>query len=100
MLTPHCSAASGIVAPSSTTTTTRARKSSEYGFAILAGLLPAGSLNHIRAGKGIPLRFNLLGKRSNGRTLGRGGTNHESEFSALLHLAPRLANMPSREKNA
>src|SRR5882724_3195137 len=64
MLTPHCSAASGMVAPSSTAPITRARKSSEYGFAIHAGLLPAGSLNHIRAGMGIPLRFSLFGKRS------------------------------------
>src|SRR3979409_2081101 len=65
MLTPHCSAVSGMVAPSSTAPITRARKSSEYGFAIHAGLLPAGSLNHIRAGMGIPLRFSLFGKRSN-----------------------------------
>src|SRR5882757_3455157 len=64
MLTPHCSAASGMVAPSSTAPITRARKSSEYGFAIHTGLLPAGSLNHIRAGMGIPLRFSLFGKRS------------------------------------
>src|SRR3977135_1061112 len=64
MLTPHCSAVSGMVAPSSTAPITRARKSSEYGFAIHAGLLPAGSLNHIRAGIGIPLRFSLFGKRS------------------------------------
>src|SRR6266436_1597710 len=54
MLTPHCSAVSGMVAPSSTAPITRARKSSEYGFAIHAGLLPVGSLNHIRAGMGIP----------------------------------------------
>src|ERR1700682_6852848 len=54
MLTPHCSAASGLVAPSSIASTTRLRKSSEYGFAIHAGLLPAGSLNHIRAAMGIP----------------------------------------------
>src|SRR5258705_13136819 len=31
----------------------RLRKSSEYGFAIHAGLLPVGSLNHIPAGMGI-----------------------------------------------
>src|SRR5712672_1569828 len=67
MLTPHCSAVSGMVAPSSTAPITRARKSSEYGFAIHAGLLPAGSLNHIRAGMGIPLRFSLFGKRSSRR---------------------------------
>src|SRR4030088_898202 len=54
MLTPHCSAASGMVAPPSIASTTRLRKSSEYGFAIHAGLLPVGSLNHIRAGMGIP----------------------------------------------
>src|SRR6266852_5640889 len=54
MLTPHCSAASGMVAPPSIVSTTRLRKSSEYGFAIHAGLLPVGSLNHIRAGMGIP----------------------------------------------
>src|ERR1700681_1700969 len=54
MLTPHCSAASGMVAPSSIAPTTRLRRSSEYGFAIHAGLLPAGSLNHIRAAMGIP----------------------------------------------
>src|SRR2546430_10883751 len=54
MLTPHCSAASGMVAPLSIAATTRLRKSSEYGFAIHAGLLPAGSLNHIRAAMGIP----------------------------------------------
>src|SRR6266849_3275827 len=54
MLTPHCSAASGMVAPPSITSTTRLRRSSEYGFAIHAGLLPVGSLNHIRAGMGIP----------------------------------------------
>src|ERR1700704_4033011 len=63
MLTPHCSAASGIVAPSPIASTTRLRKSSEYGFAIHAGLVPVGSLNHIRAGMGIP-RFSLFGKRS------------------------------------
>src|SRR5258707_11534628 len=54
MLTPHCSAASGMVAPLSIASTTRLRKSSEYGFAIHAGLLPVGSLNHIRARMGIP----------------------------------------------
>src|SRR5712691_5764960 len=54
MLTPHCSAASGMVAPPSIAATTRLRRSSEYGFAIHAGLLPVGSLNHIRAGMGIP----------------------------------------------
>src|SRR5712671_7813561 len=54
MLTPHCSAASGIVVPPSIVSTTRLRKSAEYGFAIHAGLLPAGSLNHIRAAMGIP----------------------------------------------
>src|SRR5258708_1568973 len=54
MLTPHCSAASGIVVPPSIVSTTRLRKSAEYGFAIHAGLLPAGSLNHIRAATGIP----------------------------------------------
>src|SRR5437773_8257225 len=54
MLTPHCSAASGMVAPLSIAATTRLRKSSEYGFAIHAGLLPVGSLNHIRANMGIP----------------------------------------------
>src|SRR5712671_5518556 len=53
MLTPHCSPASGMVAPPSIASTTRLRKSSEYGFAIHAGLLPVGSLNHIRAGMGI-----------------------------------------------
>src|SRR4030081_64390 len=67
MLTPHCSAVSGMVAPSSTAPITRARKSSEYGFAIHAGLLPARSLNHIRDGMGIPHRFSLLGKRSSER---------------------------------
>ena len=41
----------------------RLRRSSEYGFAIHAGLLPADSLNHIRLAMGIP-RFSLLGKRS------------------------------------
>src|ERR1700686_421388 len=64
MLTSHCSAASGIVAPPSIAATTRVRKSSESGFAIHAGLLPAGSLNHIRHPIGIP-RFSLFGKRSN-----------------------------------
>src|SRR6202165_3680066 len=54
MLTPHCSAASGMVVPPSIAPTTRLRRSSEYGFAIHAGLLPAGSLNHIRAAMGIP----------------------------------------------
>src|SRR5438105_2488789 len=54
MLTPHSSAASGMVAPPSITSTTRLRKSSEYGFAIHAGLLPVASLNHIRASMGIP----------------------------------------------
>src|SRR5450432_2137762 len=54
MLTPHCSAASGMVAPPSIVPTTRLRRSAEYGFAIPAGLLPAGSLNHIRAAMGIP----------------------------------------------
>src|ERR1700716_3105130 len=54
MLTPHCTAASGIVVPPSIVSTTRLRKSAEYGFAIHAGLLPAGSLNHIRAAMGIP----------------------------------------------
>src|ERR1700681_444969 len=63
MLTPHCSAASGMVAPPSIAPTTRLRRSSEYGFAIHAGLLPAGSLNHIRTAMGIP-RFSLFGKRS------------------------------------
>src|SRR6202023_440336 len=54
MLTPHWSAASGMVVPPSIAPTTRLRRSSEYGFAIHAGLLPAGSLNHIRAAMGIP----------------------------------------------
>src|ERR1700682_4007362 len=65
MLTPHCPAASGMVVPPSIAPTTRLRRSSEYGFAIHAGLLPAGSLNHIRTAMGIP-RFSLFGKRSNG----------------------------------
>jgi hypothetical protein len=43
-----------MVSPLSIVAITRLRKSSEYGFAIPAGLLPAGSLNHIRAGMGIP----------------------------------------------
>src|SRR5258708_18463411 len=54
MPTPHCSAAAGMVAPPSIASTTRLRKSSEYGFAIHAGLLPVASLNHIRASMGIP----------------------------------------------
>src|SRR5207244_11308296 len=53
-LTPHCSAASVIVVPPSIVSTTRLRKSAEYGFAMPAGLLPAGSLNHIRPAMGIP----------------------------------------------
>src|SRR5436853_6492332 len=69
MLTPHCSAASGMVAPPCLVSITRLRKSSEYGFAIHAGLLPVGSLNHIRAGMGIPdsafsgnaLAFHIVG---------------------------------------
>src|ERR1017187_6940828 len=63
MLTLHCSAASGMVAPPSIAPTTRLRRSSEYGFAIHAGLLPARSLNHIRDAMGIP-RFSHFGKRS------------------------------------
>src|ERR1700730_14167713 len=65
MLTPHCSAASGMVASPSIASTTRLRKSSEYGFAIHARLLPVGSLNHIRGRMGIPdLAFsgNALGR--------------------------------------
>src|SRR5580704_9899298 len=83
MLTSHCSAASGMVAPPSIATTTRLRKSSESGFAIHAGLLPAGSLNHIRHPMGIP-RFSLLGKRSsalNSATL----TSVASSDLATLH---------------
>src|SRR5665811_2008436 len=38
ILTPSCSAVSGMVAPSCPVPTTRARRSSEYGFAIHAGL--------------------------------------------------------------
>src|SRR3981081_4583171 len=86
MLTPHCSAVSGMVAPSSTAPITRARKSSEYGFAIHAGLLPAGSLNHIRAGMGIPLRFSLFGKRSK-----REKTPKKSPRSPQLYHPRRLA---------
>src|SRR6516164_6400980 len=71
MLTPHCSAASGMVVPSSIVSTTRLRRSSEYGFAIHASLLPADSLNHIRLAMGIP-RFSLLGKRSKSREVGLG----------------------------
>src|SRR5579863_5530488 len=63
MLTPHCSAASGMVAPPSIVSTIRLRRSSEYGFAIHAGLLPVASLNQIRARMGI--RFSLFGKCSN-----------------------------------
>src|SRR5579862_6967699 len=62
MLTPHCSAASGMVAPPSIVSTIRLRRSSEYGFAIHAGLLPVASLNQIRARMGI--RFSLFGKCS------------------------------------
>src|SRR5712671_1930034 len=54
MLTPHCSAASGMVVPPSIVPTTRLRRSAEYGFAMPAGLLPADSLNHIRDAMGIP----------------------------------------------
>src|SRR5216684_4428723 len=54
MLTSHCSAASGMVVPPSIVPTTRLRRSSEYGFAIHAGLLPADSLNHVRTALGIP----------------------------------------------
>src|SRR5450759_3170346 len=42
ILTPSCSAVSGMVAPSCPAPTTRPRRSSEYGFAIHAGLHPAG----------------------------------------------------------
>src|SRR5271167_4281806 len=63
MLTPHCSAASGMVMSPSIASITCLRKSSEYGFAIHAGLLPAGILNHIRTQMGIP-RINLFGKCS------------------------------------
>src|SRR5712671_4071220 len=73
MLTPHCSAASGIVVPPSIVSTTRLRKSAEYGFAIHAGLLPAGSLNHIRAAMGIPdsaFPGNALTSRNTGSPAG------------------------------
>src|SRR5882672_9855921 len=82
MLTPHCSPASGMVAPPSIASTTRLRKSSEYGFAIHAGLLPVGSLNHIRAGMGI----------------------HDSAFSgnalAWPEVAPGLTTDSQQQKHA
>src|SRR5882757_1201765 len=92
MLTPHCSAVSGMVAPSSTAPITRARKSSEYGFAIHAGLLPAGSLNHIRAGMGIPLRFSLFGKRSKEHNTGHlPSTLREAAFErATVQILDKL----------
>src|SRR5260370_31243595 len=70
MLTPHCSAASGMVVPPSIVPTTRLRRSSEYGFVMPAGLLPADILNHVRAPMGIPesafygnaLEFRFLSK--------------------------------------
>src|SRR5450432_1666552 len=80
MLTPHCSAASGMVAPPSIVPTTRLRRSAEYGFAIPAGLLPAGSLNHIRAAMGIP------DSAFSGNALGRKGEKNIGALS-LLHLA-------------
>src|ERR1700688_4008591 len=91
MLPPHCSAASGMVAPPSIAPTTRLRRSSEYGFAIHAGLLPAGSLNHIRAPMGIH-RFSLFGERSNGDRGHICGSNFERR-AGVAHrspLSPRL----------
>src|ERR1700730_7144324 len=88
MLTPHCSAASGVVAPRSSGPTTRLRRSSEYGFAIHAGLLPAGSLNHIRHPMGIP-RFSLFGKRSSARPANPPLGKLEKRTINLLTNTPR-----------
>ena len=55
-----------MVAPPSIASTTHLRKSSEYGFAIHAGLIaPAGSLNHIGFCMGIPI------ERYSGTALGQ-----------------------------
>src|SRR3981189_1736476 len=91
MLTPHCSAASGIVVPPSIVSTPRLRKSAEYGFAIHAGLLPAGSLNHIRAAMGIPdsaFPGNALATRpiDAGRCLDRDGL--DPPINSSVHRRP------------
>src|SRR5882757_9538966 len=92
MLTPHCSAASGMVAPSPIASTTRLRKSSEYGFAIHAGLIPVGSLNHIRAVMGIPdsaFSGNALSVRATLNSAKRGWT--EGEAAVYVNLLNELA---------
>src|SRR6266704_3207085 len=93
MLTPHCSAASGMVPPPSIASTTRLRKSSEYGFAIPAGLLPAGSLNHIRADMGIP------DSAFSGNALGRpdASTSDALNFQEVPVLRSARASMAARE---
>src|SRR5882762_4510549 len=87
MLTPHCSAASGMVAPLSIASTTRRRKSSEYGFAIYAGLLPVGSLNHIRASMGIP------DSAFSGNALVVGGCNLSSDPTVFPYSKDQVQTM-------
>src|SRR5215831_14702511 len=53
-LTPNRSAASSRVAPCSISSTTRARKSSEYGLGIHAGLLPSEELESYSCHHGNP----------------------------------------------
>ena len=66
-LTPKRSPASRWLAPNATAARTRTRRSSESGVDMPTGLLPAHSLNHASARKGIPTRFMPLGSRSRQR---------------------------------
>src|SRR5208283_3807113 len=102
MLTPHCSAASGMVMSPSIASITRLRKSSEYGFAIHAGLLPAGILNHIRTQMGIT-RINLFGKRSkegkNGNSCDSGRPDsvvERADQGPMARLVGRMARVDAR----
>src|SRR6202521_1936378 len=89
-----------MVAPPSITSTTRLRKSSEYGFAIHAGLLPVGSLNHIRARMGIPDSA-FSGNALTAAALGAGAALTGSAFAQdRLRRAELPANQISDQVDA
>src|SRR5450759_2936714 len=64
ILTPSCSEVSGMVAPSCPAPTTRARRSSEYGFAIHAALHSSTNVESDSFLQGNPPRVSHFGKCS------------------------------------
>src|SRR5712691_2312818 len=99
-LTPYRSAASSKVAPCSISLTTRARKSSEYGFGMHAGLLPSEKLESYSLHHGNPHRFNLFGKRSSVRGRNSAFRSLPASYRRLEAVSRRAARERLQEDRA